>query len=110
MTSLDSAIFNSEFKTCVFSKDLIIILENINDINLNELKLFLDNIEPTFFQFGNCIKIFFDKNEIILRGYKLKNAWIASEMSDNVYTIPFCGNKHELITTLYYFYHMSTCI
>jgi hypothetical protein len=113
MTKLDSAVYSSEFKTCVFSKDLTIILETVDDINLDELKVFLDKAEsvtPSFYQFGKCIQIQFDQKEFLLRGYKLKNSWIASEMSPIVHTIPFWGNTPELLTTLYYFYHMSTCV
>jgi hypothetical protein len=113
MTKLDSAVYSSEFKTCIFSKDLTVILETVDDINLDELKTFLDRAEqkqPSFYQFGKCIQIQFDQKEILLRGYKLMNSWIASEMSPIVHTIPFWGNIHELITTFYYFYHMSTCV
>ncbi len=108
-----SAVFTSQFKSFIFSKDLNIILETVDDINLEELKLFLDSCEkelPSFFQFGSCVQFFFDQKEVVLRGYRLKNSWIASESSRAVHTIPLYSSLDEILTTLSYFYHMTTVV
>jgi hypothetical protein len=112
MPKYESSVFRSEFKSCNFTKDLSVILEKTDDIDLDSLKKFLDNennIESTF-QFGSCIQFLFKEKEILLRGYKLSNCWLASEVSPNVHKIPIWGSIEEVIITLYYYYHMSTCV
>lgn len=109
MAKCPSAVFRSEFNTCVFSKDLIIILEKTEDIDLDSIKHFLEKGQDSF-QFGNCIQFLFDKKEILLRGYRLNGAWIASEISNQVHTLPMPNSLEEITTTLYYFYHMSTVV
>jgi hypothetical protein len=112
MPKYESSVFRSEFKTLKFSKDLSIILEKTDDIDLDSLKIFLDDNEYTKkpLQFGSCIKFIFYENEIAIRGYRLNDSWIASEMSSDVHIIPIWASIGEVLLTLEYFYHMSTVI
>ena len=113
MPVLDSSVFTTHYKCCTFSKDLNVILETTDDINLEDLGKFLETYKtekPPFFQFGSCLIFLFDQKELVLRGYKLENGWIASKNSDHVHKISLPDSFDEIITTLYYFYHISTVV
>jgi hypothetical protein len=112
MPNYESSVYRTDFKTLKFSKDLSIILEKTDDIDLEALKKFLDdeNNKQSCLQFGSCIQFMFNEKEILLRGYKLNNSWIASEMSSNVHRISLWSSIEDAITTLYYYYHMTTVI
>jgi hypothetical protein len=112
MPKYESSVYRTEFLTLKFSKDLSIILEKTDDIDLDSLKKFLDDQSnrKSSLQFGSCIQFLFNENEIAIRGYRLNNSWIASEMASMVHKIPIWGSIDEVLITLYYYYHMTTVI
>lgn len=112
MPKYESSVFKTELTTLKFSKDLSILFEKTDNIDLAALKKFLDhkNNIKTPLKFGSCVKFIFPENEIAIRGYKLNEAWIASEMSSEIYRIPICVSIEEIIIALEYYYHMSTVI
>lgn len=112
MLKYESSVFKTEITTLKISKDLSILFEKTDDIDLHALKKFLDdnNNIKTPLKFGSCVKFIFHENEIVIRGYKLNDAWIASEMSSDIHRIPIYGSIEEIIIALEYFFHISTVI
>lgn len=110
------SVYNRKFKVFVFDPAIQILLENETDVNIDAIGTFIDKYKHTLrniddnVHIGPCFNINFSKMNIQIRGYKLVDSYIASEMSADIYTIPIMFSQQKTYDTIYYYYHMMVCV
>jgi hypothetical protein len=101
------SVSKANFYELNFYNDLRIVI-NPKDVNLLELKKYIDSKSKIICLCNGALRIDLDKNTFTITGVKLnENSYFVSKNSSDLHDIIFTRSKSDILTVIEYYIHLS---